>query len=136
VDFDVFGDLKFMPVSLKGTVIRNIRVMHGYCELFGVIRRCLEDKLEPTHHAIKHRVMDSIQVDEGKGDGRDFLDQEDGDPRYALQYLITTLRDVMRVHNVQKLLDEGLDSLPSCSNDSGYSMLHGRLVGSYIVNRL
>jgi hypothetical protein len=121
-----------MPVSVRRTLTRDIRIMHGYCEVFGAIRACLEENRAPVQQSIDQRIWYSLEYGEDKSNARLFLQKVDS--RYALHYLLRTLRGSMVGRNLYKHLDEGLKFLPRCLNDTGYSMLEARLIGGFVTN--
>jgi hypothetical protein len=127
LDLDAYGDLDHLPLGLKRVVSRDIRVMQGYCEIFGIIRRCLEQNKTPIPWRIHQRIWYFPEYYDSNA--RLFLGAEGGHAKYALQYLINTMKDIMVVRNIQKDLEEGLELLPRCLNDTGYCLLQKMLVG-------
>jgi hypothetical protein len=123
LDLGVYGDLDHMPVALKITVLKNMRVMYGYCELFGTIRSCLADNMAPTPDLIWERVFCSSACN-----AKAFLSQNGADTRHALEYLIVTLKEVMSRNIGRKDFADGLDLLPLCHNDNRYWLLKESLL--------
>jgi hypothetical protein len=124
-DFDAFSDLNHLPVSLRRSMHNNIRVMHGYCEVFAAIEKCLLRNQEPTP-AILKRHIDYSWSDDYK-DASDFFDAG-GMPQHALQYLLFTLRKISLVRHSAATLEAKLGHLGMCSNDTGYDMVSNELL--------
>jgi hypothetical protein len=112
-----------MTTTLKYILLLDARVMRGYCELFGAILSSLADNRSPTPASLRQSISQSAECD-----AQIYLQQEDGDVRYALEYLIDTLRDAMSTKNQQKHLAEGLSLLPLCFNDHNYWLLKENLL--------
>jgi hypothetical protein len=56
LDLDVYGDLDHMPLDLKRAITGSLRVMHGYCEVFGRIIACLKEGRAPTASLLDRRI--------------------------------------------------------------------------------
>lgn len=124
LDLDVYGDLEHMPVSLRRAITGSLRVMHGYCEVFGFIITCLNEDRAPTSNLLDHRIRYSWGSK--SEDGKLFL-LAGGKSTYALQYLIRTLKELMIVRNGSRLAGARLTPLPICLNDTAYDLVAERL---------
>lgn len=125
LDLDVYGDLDHMPIALRRTITGSLRVMHGYCEVFGYIITCLKEDRAPTSSLLDRRIRYSWG---GKSEDAKMFLQAGGKSMYALQYLIRTLKELMLVRNGSRLAEGGLACLPMCLNDTAYDLVRERLL--------
>ena len=124
MDLDVYGDINHMPIALRRALRGDIRVMHGYCEVFSSIIECLKETRAPTSHAIDLRIRYSC---DGKREDAKIYLEAGGKSEYVLQYLFDKIKDVVLVGNGFSQSEEGLAFLPRCFNDTGYDMVQKRL---------
>jgi hypothetical protein len=125
VDLDIYRDLNHLPLSFRRLMQRNKGLMHGYCDVFGHIATCLNSDSAPTGYEVERRILDSHG--EESMDAKLFL-MAGGKSKYALQYLIDTMKDLAKVRNGSGLLEKGLGFLPRCLNDNSYSLVEDRLL--------
>ena len=125
LDLDVYGDLDHMPLALKRTMTGSLRVMHGYCEVFGRIITCLKEGRAPTSSLLDLRIRYSWG---GKSEDAKLYLLAGGKSKYALQYLIRVLKELMLSRNGSRLSEGGLVSLPKCLNDIAYDLVGDRLL--------
>jgi hypothetical protein len=125
LDLDVYDDLDNMPLALKRAIKGSLRIMHGYCEVFGRIATCLKESRAPTSSLLDHRILYSW---DGKSEDAKLFLLAGGESMYALQYLIGILKKLMLVRNGSSLSAGGLDSLPVCLNDTAYDLVRKRLL--------
>jgi hypothetical protein len=103
----------------------SLRVMHGYCVVFGHIVTCLKEDRAPASSLLDRRIQYSWGVK--SEDAKMFL-QAEGKSMYALQYLIRTLEELMLVRNGSRIAEGGLACLPMCLNDTAYDLIRYRLL--------
>jgi hypothetical protein len=131
-DFDAFSDLNHLPISLRRSMQTDIRVLHGYCEVFAAIEKCLLRNQEPTPSNLKQHI-DYSWSDDYK-DASHFFDAG-GLPQHALQYLLFTLKKISLVRRSSATLEVKLGHIVRCLNDTGYDMVadeilkHGKSCG-------
>ena len=125
LDLDVYDDLDHIPLALKRIMTGNIRVMHGYCEVFGRIITCLKEGRAPTSSLLDLRIRYSWG---GKSEDAKLYLLAGGKSKYALQYLIRVLKELMLSRNGSRLSEGGLVSLPKCLNDIAYDLVGDRLL--------
>jgi len=122
LDVDIYNDLSHIPIGLKRSMTRDIRLMHGYCEVFGGIVSCLKERRLPTSQTVDQYIRYSC----GKNDDAKLFLEAGGSSQYALRYLLDKLVQISLNHLPQ--IEKGLVFLPGCYNDIKYYMLKERLL--------
>jgi hypothetical protein len=122
-DLELYQDIAHLPISLKRVILENEEVMLGYCNLFAVIKTCLEMNHCPTP-ALLHKMISAHPVNPA----RRFLGQVGGDASYAVEYLMDTLKAALSSHKLHTYFAEGLCYLPFCFNDGNFWIVKDRLL--------
>jgi len=125
LDLDIYGDLDHIPLDVKRAMAGSIRIMHGYCEVFGRIVTCLREGRAPTSSLLDQRIRYSWG---GKSEDAKLYLLAGGKAMYALEYLIRIVKELMLARNGFKVSEGGLGSLPMCLNDIAYDLVRDRLL--------
>ena len=125
LDLDIYSDLDHIPLDLKRTMTGSLRIMHGYCEIFGRIVTCLKEGQAPTSSLLDRRIRYSWG---GKSEDSKLFLLAGGKSTYALQYLIRTLKELMLGRNGSTLSEGALAPLLTCLNDTAYDLVGDRLL--------
>ncbi|KAH8600129.1 hypothetical protein B0O99DRAFT_611808, partial [Bisporella sp. PMI_857] len=121
---DIYNDLDHIPLLLQRSMRQSIRVMNGYCQVFGIIVNLLEEDRPPTWKFIDHEI--SYSMSSTLQDAKLFLNHG-GSSQYALSYLINTLKQLAQTQNWRQNLAQGLKQMESCLNDTGFELIMEKL---------